>query len=809
MQLHRLKLVNFRQHADTEMALGPGLTAIVGPNGSGKTTLLEAIAWALYGNVAARGSRDTLRRLSAPARAPVRVELDFALGAHEYRLVRSLYGAELYQDGGEGPVANSHQAVSGKIGHLLGMTHDEFFSTYFTGQKELAVMASMGPTERGKFLSRLLGYEKLRQAQGYLRQHRSTLRAELAGLEQGLEDVEALKRERTEARESVKDVKTLMAKIADEEERAKRTWEDLGPMWAAMKALRDANLAAEGERRIAEQAVRQARQEFQRLDREMAEALRAQSQLNDLQPDIDRAQAVRAEHERLDHEARAAGRRRSLSGQLTEVRQQVEQIQERMAVMADVDAEHEKAKAALDQARKTLDELRRQEAEAHTAWVSDRQDAETKRLGLLDQYNDLATHRKGILEAGADGKCPTCARPLGSEYESVLATLDAQLEEIKSNGTFYKARVKQLATEPEEVQTSQRERKAAAKGLENGLQRIAESDATVRQREQAQRDLGRLEEHLKALESELAELSDEYDAELHDAVRKEMKRLEPSVQTAARLQVVAEHAERLVAEAERAEQALSAREEDVKALTEAAEASGYTEAAYAAARERYESAEAALREVELRAATFRGDEKASTAALESVERRMQERSSRATRAVEVRKEHILHDELDTALEDLRTELNAKLRPDLSDLGSRFVVDLTEGRYSEFELDEQYRISVLEDGLPRPIISGGEEDVLNLALRLAISQMVADRAGQPLSLLVLDEIFGGLDDTRRRRVVDLLRTLSDRFPQVVLITHIESVKEGADHVLRVAHDTRAQAAIVTEESSIEQHVPATV
>ena len=268
MQLHRLKLINFRQHAETEMTLGPGLTAIVGPNGSGKTTLLEAIAWALYGNVAARGSRDSLRRQGAPARAPVRVELDFALGAHEYRVVRSLYGAELYQDGGAGPVANSHQAVSSKIGHLLGMTHDEFFSTYFTGQKELAVMASMGPTERGKFLSRLLGYEKLRQAQGHLRQRRSNLRAELAGLEQGLENLEALKRERVEARASVKDVQGRTRKIAEEEKRARQTWQDLGPMWADMKALRDAHLAAEGERRIAEQAVRQAKLEFERMDRE-------------------------------------------------------------------------------------------------------------------------------------------------------------------------------------------------------------------------------------------------------------------------------------------------------------------------------------------------------------------------------------------------------------------------------------------------------------------------------------------------------------------------------------------------------------
>ncbi len=83
-------------------------------------------------------------------------------------------------------------------------------------------------------------------------------------------------------------------------------------------------------------------------------------------------------------------------------------------------------------------------------------------------------------------------------------------------------------------------------------------------------------------------------------------------------------------------------------------------------------------------------------------------------------------------------------------------------------------------------------------------MVAERAGQPLSLLVLDEIFGGLDEIRRQGAVDLLRRLSDRFPQVVLITHIESIKEGADQVLRVSVDPRTRAARVVEETGVENY-----
>jgi exonuclease SbcC len=283
-----------------------------------------------------------------------------------------------------------------------------------------------------------------------------------------------------------------------------------------------------------------------------------------------------------------------------------------------------------------------------------------------------------------------------------------------------------------------------------------------------------------------------------------MQKLEPVLQTATQLQVRAEHAGRLVEEAEHGERVLSEREERVRQLTDAMLALGYSDEAYQRARADHEVAQSHVRDAELRAASVKGDEKVAKAAVESVERRIGERSERAARAAELRKELLLHEELDTALEDLRAELNAKLRPDLSDLGSTFVAELTEGRYHEFELDENYRIVVLEDGVPKSVISGGEEDVVNLALRLAISQMVAERAGQPLSLLVLDEIFGGLDDARRQGAVDLLRRLSDRFPQVVLITHIESVKEGADRILRVSFDPQTRAAMVAEETGVESY-----
>src|SRR2546429_6843469 len=129
MQLLRLRLVNFRQNADTEHELGPGITGIIGPNGSGKTSILEAIAWELYGVQAVRGDKDSIRRLGAKGRAGVEVDLEVRLRAHEYRVKRGLSTPVLPQDG---PViANSPKAVTDKLERTLGIAHDELLHTYF------------------------------------------------------------------------------------------------------------------------------------------------------------------------------------------------------------------------------------------------------------------------------------------------------------------------------------------------------------------------------------------------------------------------------------------------------------------------------------------------------------------------------------------------------------------------------------------------------------------------------------------------------------------------------------------------------
>src|SRR3954462_6942033 len=201
MRLNSLHLTNFRQHVDTYIDFDLGITGIIGPNGSGKSTILEAIAWALYGMNAARGTRESIRSYSAPPRAQVSVELDFELGGHRYLVSRGLTNAEVYLDGATVPIATSVSQTTELLTRRLGMTKEEFFNTYFTGQKELGVMAAMGPTERAKFLSRVLGYERLRDAQDLVREKKKQLESEAKGVRAAMPDPDVVARTIADAAE--------------------------------------------------------------------------------------------------------------------------------------------------------------------------------------------------------------------------------------------------------------------------------------------------------------------------------------------------------------------------------------------------------------------------------------------------------------------------------------------------------------------------------------------------------------------------------------------------------------------------------
>ena len=76
-----------------------------------------------------------------------------------------------------------------------------------------------------------------------------------------------------------------------------------------------------------------------------------------------------------------------------------------------------------------------------------------------------------------------------------------------------------------------------------------------------------------------------------------------------------------------------------------------------------------------------------------------------------------------------------------------------------------------------MFSGGERFRVDFALRIALSKLLAWRAGAPLPTLFIDEGFGTQDAEGRDRILDVIKAIEDRFDRILVITHLDEVKEA--------------------------------
>ena len=133
MIIKSLVLKNFRKFKNAAVEFPDGVTGVVGLNGAGKSTIFEAIAWVLYGSVAARTSADEIKRNGASHSDPCRVELEFVFEDNSYRIVREISGKNLITTAtatvNGNIAATSAEVVSKYVQKKLGMDFKSFFTS--------------------------------------------------------------------------------------------------------------------------------------------------------------------------------------------------------------------------------------------------------------------------------------------------------------------------------------------------------------------------------------------------------------------------------------------------------------------------------------------------------------------------------------------------------------------------------------------------------------------------------------------------------------------------------------------------------
>ncbi|OGH96682.1 MAG: hypothetical protein A2039_01645, partial [Candidatus Melainabacteria bacterium GWA2_34_9] len=460
MKLKSLKLENFRQHEDSFIEFSDGITIINGTNGSGKSTILEAITWAIYGTDAARGNKDTIKFNKAKARAKVRVELIFALDDEIFRIERFLDKAELYigEEENKAPIVTTQQEVTKYLTDKLGMTKDEFFNTYFTGQKELNFLGNQKPLERRKFISKVLNYEKIREIQEQVRTDKNSINNEIIGLKQGIADLDSIQEEKKLAQAELEEIKKIFdlkqkefSKCTDEITKIEPEWEKIKEIKENFdKNTREIEFLVEKNAFI-EKNNASLIEKFKNLE----EKSKILAEISKFEADYKETDLKIKEFEKLQEKETL---RQTF---LAKIEGLEKEIQEKTLQQEEVVKSGKEKRLIVDKIPAIKDEIadlikKIQEIEMKTA--SEKKEKEVLIFQNQKEIEKIQKQLSLIQEKGEEGTCPTCERTLKGEFDKVTGNFKDHIYVLEKEIVVLKSEYEKLNINMPEIKEFQKKK---------------------------------------------------------------------------------------------------------------------------------------------------------------------------------------------------------------------------------------------------------------------------------------------------------------------------------------------------------------
>jgi DNA repair protein SbcC/Rad50 len=789
VKLIQLRLENFRQHKDSVIDFADGMTAIVGANGTGKSTIVEAISYALYAE--GRNTSDSIRFYWTDAKR-FGVTLRFEFDGRTYVVKRTSSDASL-ADVTEDPEvvrATGRSEVKRACEKLLRLNYDQFVNSFCAEQKGLAFLNFRTAAARQDEVARMLGFDRLRQAEDLARQRRSELRAVADALERALGDPASLEEQRKEAARRLKEVE---AELTELERQVQQATVEVGPArkgseqaerWLELDLeMRELAGRAGGLReavKAAEAAIGECRKEV-----EEKAALEATEKLYQTAEKGVRECETQRE---LDRKREALeGDRTRLQEELEDLRKQVGQLV--LPDLARIEADHRQAEEAVRIADVGV-------KQAEERWLKARADVQAE-LAAAGQRLERAVadvvHAEAML---AKGECPECGQPLKEDYEASVSCRRSEREALQIEVDGLMERGRALAETPASVVEAHAARAAAQSDLKASDERRRAATAQQAQGDALAHQVVQCEQRRVAVEKQLDATPKTYDAARHRTLQAKLEEIKDKHErylalSGADLRLSQSRKTLATAEADYSE--AKGRYRILETERKDLPFEGETLARQAVTH--FEVLQQRVSGLEKQRSSCRQQRDAEQRSLQEIQLRLEEHRERGQQLREARTQESLHETAAKELKALRESLNRTVRPELQSRASENLGLLTHARYAVLELDDQFRATVLDDGVRKQVISGGEEDVVALSLRLALSELIQERQGRPMSLLVLDEVFGSLDADRRQSVLDRLVALKERFSQILVISHIEEINQVADRCIYLRRDDESRATVV--------------
>lgn len=796
MRINYLELRNYRKFENVRLELPDGIIGILGNNGTGKSTLVESIGWALFGNQKeiVRVGKGSIRRSGASDREPTLVKTEFNFGGDEYIVSREMSGKSLSIDAkllvNRKLVANGAIEVTRFIEKKFGMDYKSFFISVFARQKELNALSSLTERERKITIVRMLGIDRLDDVIDEIGKSERELRSRVSGLREMLVDEtgkprrDILSQKRLAYEKDVERLSSEIAKLTEDKnkyaERENQLDQRGKEISEKLSKLRD----AESRLKIYKDNLESKEAELKQLEIDLEEARKAEQEIAHLGDLNDKLEALRIEKEKLIS-------LESENEKLVSIREDLDAIEEELKIQESIISTNEKICAEESALMERIEEsnIKLDEAEKELRTFRDSfSRMKEQYIHLKDALESNEHQHSQISELGPESECPTCERTLGEHFEKLIEKLskkiaddrkgieelDSSLRETERNIVDREKRVEALIKRRENLQKKEKNFIKAKENLDNAIQiknKLQKKKLKLTAEARAIQIDGFDRDKMNETISMIGELEQKRDYLLGKAAV--AKRI-PEVEAAKAIVIdeidkIGENIRRNsvdAAEIELVQKSSRDVEDDKREIKRLSQ-------------ELFEKIIALTKQ-----------EESANSGMNSIDRELESLAETDEKASRYEAELSSLTKLSELMKKFRKELLSRIIPTLSDTASDLLERLTNGKYSSLDLDEGYNIFLEDGGVEYRLerFSGGEIDLANLCLRLAISKVISERAGsEGLNILVLDEIFGSQDSVRKRSLLIAFNALSKQFRQIFLITHIDDIKDSLSGMIEVFED----------------------
>ena len=829
-----LRISGFLSYRDTvELDFGRfDLACISGQNGAGKSSLLDAITWSLFGE--ARGKSSDIINLSPDVKA-AEVALTFQHEGNTYRVQRTLPRNKStvlefqIQNGDEWrPLTEkTTRDTQARIENALRLDYETFVNASFFLQGKADQFTQQNATKRKEVLGNILGLEAWEEYKNRTAEKRKAIEREVDETEGRIAEIDAeLAEEETRktrlaelettlkglvsaraAQESVLENIKRNAALLDEQrkltsallaglERSRTALSGLSTRLASRESDRNSYLDLVN--RAAE--IESAYKEWQKIRKELEAWEKTASQFREHEKERAPLQEIIAvEKARLEQE-------RSL------LAAEAEEISNQSSVISELKDDIENAEKALKEAEAKV--VERLELEAQRNEARERQAAMKVENETLKVEMNRLKERIEALKSADGATCPLCDQELSEKHrKSTLEQLEA---EGKEAGDTYRANTDEAKSISKQI-AEYEARITQLSSAENERVRLAGEISQLTEREERLQSLAaewnaagrkRLKEVVKLLEGgryasdeqkQLAKLDKElaklgYEASLHDEARKMENELRSAEEQYGNLKSAKEVSKQIESEIASLEEESGRRKAEVDEL-----------------QREYEAALLRLKEAELNAPNVedaerelfrvREEENKARGELGGAQQRVDILDTQRARKRDFEKEReefqkqiARHRTLERAFgkDGVPALLIEQALPQIEEKANELLDRLSDGKMSvrfvtqtgykdrkREDLKETLDIQISDSAGVRnyEMYSGGEAFRVNFALRLALSEILAQRKGARLQTLVIDEGFGSQDAQGRQRLIEAINLVRNDFAKILVITHLDELKDA--------------------------------